>query len=39
MSEGVTKADILGSWRIKSMVEIPADGGPERLPFGPSPVG
>src|SRR5690242_13715214 len=39
MSEGITKDDILGSWRIKTMVEIPADGGPERLPFGPHPVG
>jgi hypothetical protein len=39
MSEGITKADILGSWRIAKMVHIPADGGPEQLPFGPSPVG
>jgi hypothetical protein len=39
MSETLTKADIVGSWRIKTMVHIPANGGPERLPFGPSPVG
>jgi hypothetical protein len=39
MSERITKADILGSWRIKTMVHVPADGGPEQLPFGPSPVG
>jgi hypothetical protein len=39
MSNGLTKADIVGSWRIESMVEIPADGGPERFPFGPAPVG
>jgi hypothetical protein len=39
MSDGITKAEVVGSWRLKSMVESPADGGPERLPFGPSPVG
>ena len=39
MSKGISKSDILGSWRIMTMVEIPADGGPERFPFGPNPVG
>ena len=39
MSDGITKADVLGSWRIQTMIHIPADGGPEQLPFGPSPVG
>ena len=36
---GITKADIVGSWRIEEMVEIPADGGAERYPFGTAPVG
>ena len=35
----ISKADIVGSWRIEQMVEIPADGGPERYPFGLKPVG
>jgi len=35
----ISKADIVGSWRIEEMVEIPADGGPERHPFGREPVG
>ena len=39
MSDSISKSDILGSWRIEKLVEIPADGGPERYPFGPSPVG
>ncbi len=39
MSEGIGKADILGSWRLETMVEIPADGGPERFPFGREAVG
>ena len=39
MSDGISKSDIVGSWRIEAMVEIPADGGPERHPFGLSPVG
>jgi hypothetical protein len=39
MGDGIGKRDIVGSWRIEEMVEIPADGGPERFPFGRSPVG
>ena len=39
MGEGISKRDILGSWRLAAIVEIPADGGAERFPFGPSPVG
>lgn len=35
----ISKADIVGSWRIEEMVEIPTEGGPERYPFGRSPVG
>ncbi len=39
MNDAISKSDIVGSWRIEEMIEIPADGGPERYPFGRSPVG
>ncbi len=35
----ISKADIVGSWRIEEMVEIAADGSGERYPFGRAPVG